>query len=112
MHAGSDTSRLVRTGANVADIRRAIAVAHGYLPPEVARTTRPRAFARYGENADWASKRFRAAGDLDAALAQLAEAARCYGAAGRYGHALRLWGAVAKGRVRRLMGAAPARSPT
>jgi hypothetical protein len=52
-------------------------------------------------------ERFRAAGDLDAALAQLAEAARCYGAAGRWGHALRLWGAVAKGRVRQLAGRGP-----
>jgi hypothetical protein len=102
MHATSDTSRLVRTGGNVVDIRRAIEIAHGYLPPEVARTTRPEAYACYGQHADWASKRLRAAGDLDGALAQLAEAARCFQAAGRYGHALRLWGAVAKGRLRGL----------
>jgi glycosyltransferase involved in cell wall biosynthesis len=104
MHATSDTSRLVRSGGNISDIRRAIAIAHGYVPPGVARTTRPEAYACYGEKADWASKRFRASGDLDAALAQLAEAARCYVAAGRYGHALRLWGAVAKGRVRQWYG--------
>jgi glycosyltransferase involved in cell wall biosynthesis len=104
MHAGSDTSRLVRSGGNVADIRRAIAIAHGYLPPDVARTTRPEAYACYGWHADWASKRLRAAGDLDGALAQLRESARCYVAAGRYGRALRLFGAVAKGRLRQWTG--------
>jgi hypothetical protein len=32
IHAGSDTSRLMQTGANIRDARHAIAIAEGYLP--------------------------------------------------------------------------------
>ena len=33
IHGGSDTSRLMQTGANIRDARHAIAIAEGYLPP-------------------------------------------------------------------------------
>lgn len=33
IHAGSDTSRLMQTGANIRDARHAIAIAETYLPP-------------------------------------------------------------------------------
>ena len=33
IHRGSDTSRLMQTGANIRDARHAIAIAEGYLPP-------------------------------------------------------------------------------
>ena len=37
VHGGSDTSRLMQTGANIKDARRAIEIAEAYLPPARAR---------------------------------------------------------------------------
>lgn len=98
-HSDSDTSRLVQTGANIADIRRAIDVAHGYVPAAVADDVRRRALAFYGEAALWTAKRLRDA-DAMTAVAQMRQAAHCYWHAGRRAFALRVWASALKLRLR------------
>ncbi|MFN2447467.1 MAG: glycosyltransferase family 2 protein [Vicinamibacterales bacterium] len=68
LHTMSDTSRLMQTGANITDARRAIEIARGYLPPARARDLSRKAqlhhalyaieLAREGAlRGDWASAR-------------------------------------------------------
>jgi glycosyltransferase involved in cell wall biosynthesis len=104
MHAASDTSRLVRTAANVVDTRRAIEIANGYLPRPIAADLRRQALAFYGESAMWQGWRLRAAGDTDGALAQLGAAVGCFRDAGQRRRALRLWAAAMRVRVGRRVG--------
>jgi glycosyltransferase involved in cell wall biosynthesis len=77
LHAQSDTSDLMRTGANIADARHAIEIAHSYLPPPVRDDMTHRARLYHGlyaielaaqmiERRSWASAR-----------AQVVEAFRC-----------------------------------
>jgi glycosyltransferase involved in cell wall biosynthesis len=99
-HSASDTSRLVRTGANIADIRRAIEVVQGYLPAASAPRLRRAALLHYAESAWWTAKQLRARGDAAGAVAQLRQAARCFRDAGRLGLAFRLWGSAVKLRTR------------
>ena len=87
---GSDTARLLRTGENIADIRRAIAIARAHRPPGAAVRIQRAALLFYAETAIWHAKRFRALGDRPAARAQLREAMRCYRSAGHHRAALRL----------------------
>jgi len=89
-HAASDTSRLERTAANVANVRAAIAIAATYLPPHLAPSLRREALVHGAEKALWRTKELRAAGDADAALAQLRGAIACLRDAGFYRRALRL----------------------
>lgn len=89
-HAASDTARLERTAANVADVRKAIAIAAAYLPPPLAGTLRREALLHGAEKALWRTKELRAAGDADAALAQLRGAIACLHDAGLHRRALRL----------------------
>jgi len=89
-HAVSDTARLERTAANVANVRAAIAIAAAYLPPHLAATLRRQALLHSADKALWRTKELRAAGDADAALAQLRAAIACLRDAGLYRRALRL----------------------
>jgi GT2 family glycosyltransferase len=78
IHAAADTSRLVRTGANVADIRRSIEISNRTLPAEIARRVTRNARCHYAHAAlDTASALLRA-GDLDAARCQTREAIKLH----------------------------------
>ena len=50
-HSSSDTSRLMRTGANIEDARRSIALASGYLPKAVSRRLTQQAYRAHAEYA-------------------------------------------------------------
>jgi hypothetical protein len=103
-HPESDSSRLARTGSNVADVRRAIDFAQRYFSDGVAPTIRRRALAFLAGAATWTAKRMRAAGDTTGALVQLRQAAACAWAAGQWGYAVRILGSAAKIRLRRRLG--------
>ena len=76
-HAGSDTSRLVRSGADIADIRRSIEIAQSYLPkPKAAELTR-KARQEYSFSALFTARKLFSKGDITAATAQLREALKC-----------------------------------
>jgi glycosyltransferase involved in cell wall biosynthesis len=103
-HAASDTARLERTAANVANVRSAIVIAATYLPPHLAGTLRRQALLHSAEKALWRTKELRAAGDPDAALAQLRAAIDCFQDAGFYRRALRLQATALKLWLRRRQG--------
>src|SRR5262249_43063062 len=105
-HPASDTTRLRRTAANVADTRRAIGIANAYLPPHLAGELRRQALGFYGNKAVESAHRLRAGGDPDAALAQLRAGIGCLLAAGLRRQALRAWAAGMKLRLLRLVGLA------
>lgn len=78
VHGAADTSRLVRTGANVADVRRSIEISERTLPAEIARRVGRNARSHYAHAAlDTASALLRA-GDLGAARCQAREALRLH----------------------------------
>lgn len=76
-HTASHTSSLVRTGSNIANIRRAIEISQSYLPDPVSHALSQQArefYALYGfESACWHLSWL----DLSAAMAQLREALNC-----------------------------------
>jgi len=76
-HASSHTSSLVRSGANIANTRRAIALSESYLPESIrdlVTTGAKEFYAMYAfESACWQLARR----DLQAAIAQLREGLRC-----------------------------------
>jgi GT2 family glycosyltransferase len=78
MHGGSSSSRHMRTGENLRDIRRAVEMIQAYLPNAAAAGARRRSL-RF-----WAEDTFRnripgllASGELQTALVQAQEALRC-----------------------------------
>jgi glycosyltransferase involved in cell wall biosynthesis len=88
IHTRSDTSRLMRTGANIADARRAIEIARGYLPPARARNLTRKARLYHGLYAmevareralqgDWASVRAQVLAGLKCSVAPPVWAALC-----------------------------------
>ena len=76
-HAGADTSRLMRTGANVADERRSIQLSHSQVLQENLRRVRPEALKAAAIRAMRRSRYYWEKGDRSAALHQIHEAIRC-----------------------------------
>ncbi len=76
-HAASDTSRLMRTGANVANIRRAIEISESYLPQEITHKISDRVRDNYAFAAINIARQMLALGDMDAAIAQVWESLLC-----------------------------------
>jgi len=77
VHAASDTSRLRRTGANVADLRRSVLVSHAERPDVFTRAITRRALRGQAYSALFSARRYLAKRDLPAAWAQIREAAKC-----------------------------------
>ena len=90
LHQKSDTSRLMRTGANIDDARRAIEIAAQYLPAAQVRSLTRRARSHHAlyavEIAEGHAKRR----DWSAALAQLRAGLRCSSSPRVWGSVLRL----------------------
>ncbi len=76
-HSKSDTSRLLRTGANVAEMRRAIEISHAYLPESRADYLTTQALIHHAIDGINTAGRFLESGDLEAAIAQLKEGLQC-----------------------------------
>jgi glycosyltransferase involved in cell wall biosynthesis len=76
-HSRSDTARLKRTGRNVADARRAIAITSTYWPRESAERWSEAAYDRHAFFALESARRLLALGDGKAALAQVREGLAC-----------------------------------
>ena len=76
-HPASTTRALMRSGANIAEIRRSIEVSRAYLPPAIAADMAARARAHYASHAvSQAATLLFAEHDPGAGLAQLREARR------------------------------------
>jgi hypothetical protein len=104
MFEGNDTSRLVRTGADMLDMRRSIALAERYLPAEqgAAWTRQARRWA--AELALTKAGGLLRKGDLEAASCQLREALRTEPALWRSRRAWRLRARAARLRLRSWLG--------
>jgi GT2 family glycosyltransferase len=77
IHAKSDTSRLMRTGANITDARRAIALAEDYLPPSRADALSRRARLYHALYAIEVARECAGRGDWASARAQVREGLKC-----------------------------------
>jgi hypothetical protein len=77
VHDQSDTSALMRSGANIADARHAIQVANGYLPAAIRADLTQRAQVYHGLYAIELAGQMIERGSWAAARAQLREAFRC-----------------------------------
>ncbi|MBW4516493.1 MAG: glycosyltransferase [Timaviella obliquedivisa GSE-PSE-MK23-08B] len=77
LHSSSESSRLIKTGRNIADTRCAIEIAHSYLPRETAYMLTSKAKEYYAIDAFNRANKLRAIGDLRAAIAQLQEGLKC-----------------------------------
>jgi glycosyltransferase involved in cell wall biosynthesis len=77
IHAGSHTSQLIRTGANVANIRLAIEVSQAYLPSDICSEISAKARENYAFAALNIAKKMLAIGDFEAAIAQSWECLQC-----------------------------------
>jgi hypothetical protein len=76
-HLASDTSRLMRTGANIADGRRAIEIAQAYLPGPLAVELTKKSKEHYAHAALELVREMLSKGDTKAAMAQLREGLKC-----------------------------------
>ncbi len=74
VHQASDTSRLVRTGRNIEDLRRAIALMEQRLPPESAKRLSDRARRHNAQEGVWTANTMLRRGDYSGAMAQAREA--------------------------------------
>jgi glycosyltransferase involved in cell wall biosynthesis len=77
IHSRSDTHRMVRTGENVADERRAIRLSCAYVPPEHVSRLHRDAMRLAAIRASRRVRRLWRSGDRKAALRQFREALRC-----------------------------------
>jgi glycosyltransferase involved in cell wall biosynthesis len=78
MHANSNTGRYMRTGENLRDVRRAIAIIRSYLPPTAADEISRRSRDHWAMNTLlYRAPEFLDAGDLRTAMIQVGEALRC-----------------------------------
>lgn len=77
LHQQSDTSALMRSGANIADARSAIEVARGYLPTAISDDLTRRAKLYHGLYAVEVAEQMMARRSWASAAAQLREAFRC-----------------------------------
>lgn len=77
IHAQSDTSRLMRTGANISDARHAIAIAQDYLPPRRVTDLTSRARLYHALYAIEVARACANRGDWAAVRAQVREGLKC-----------------------------------
>lgn len=77
LHSASESSRLIKSGTNIADTRKAIEISHSYLPKAVARELSSKAKEHYALYAVYTAHQMLAMGDLVAARAQIREALTC-----------------------------------
>jgi glycosyltransferase involved in cell wall biosynthesis len=77
LHSASESSRLIRTGTNIADTRRAIDIAKLYLPKNTAAELTTIAREYYAIDAINRANKLLDMGDLSAAIAQVREAFQC-----------------------------------
>jgi GT2 family glycosyltransferase len=76
-HFASDTSRLRRSGANVADSLKSIRIAESYLPASMAAELSRQAREQHALTALEIARRMLARGDLQGAAAQVREGVKC-----------------------------------
>jgi len=77
VQSGSDTSRLYRTGANIADIRRSIEIAESYLPTTIVGKSSNIAKLNYALSAINLARRMLSRNDTEAAIALVWEGLKC-----------------------------------
>lgn len=77
MHSASDSSRLIQTGANIADIRRSIEFARSYLPGDRAAALSRQANQHYAYQALATARKMSSNGNHRAAISQIREAFKC-----------------------------------
>jgi glycosyltransferase involved in cell wall biosynthesis len=77
IHSASDTSRLIRTGANIANIRRAIEISELYLPSTIVGKISNQSRENYAFAALNIARQMLSRGDIDAAIAQVWEGLNC-----------------------------------
>jgi hypothetical protein len=78
VHSHSDTSRLVCTGANVVDMRKAIHLSAEYLPPADVPRLKRLALRNCAREAANSAERLLKSGDRSAAFAQIREGWKTY----------------------------------
>lgn len=76
-HSGSETSRLVRSGVDIADIRKAIGISQAYLPAACAHSLSDQARKYYAFYALNTARQMLTNNDMEGAIAQIKEALRC-----------------------------------
>jgi glycosyltransferase involved in cell wall biosynthesis len=91
VHAGSDTSRLIKSGENVADQRRAIQIACSYVTRERAKAVYQTAMKAASVEAIARARRLWNNGFRRTALRQLCEAMRCSVAPGVIARLIYFW---------------------
>lgn len=72
-HSSSESSRLVKSGANIADTRKAIEISESYLPITIAAELSNQARENCAFKALNIARRMLSAGDIDGAIAQMRE---------------------------------------
>jgi glycosyltransferase involved in cell wall biosynthesis len=77
LHSSSESSRLIKTGANIADTRRAIEIARSYLPSETTLALTRQAREYYAIDALNRANKLLAKGEWIAAIAQVQEGLKC-----------------------------------
>ena len=77
VHRGSDTSRLMRTGANIADARQSIALVEPHLPEKRAEDWTREAYDWTARFAARTARRMARRGDVEGAMAQIREGLLC-----------------------------------
>jgi len=77
LHSASESSRLIQTGTNVADTRRAIAISNSYLPSSIASTITRQAHEYYAIDAIDRARNLINQGNSPAAFNQIREALKC-----------------------------------
>lgn len=77
LHSSSESSRLIKTGVNIADTRRAIEISKSYLPTTVANELSNKAKEYYALDALHRASNLLNMRDTNAALAQVREALQC-----------------------------------
>ena len=77
LHSASESSRLIRTGENIADVRRSIDISKLYLPSKVSEQLTHRAKENYAIYALDTANNLVDVSDFNAAITQIKEAFKC-----------------------------------
>ncbi|MGK7951183.1 MAG: glycosyltransferase family 2 protein [Xenococcaceae cyanobacterium] len=78
LHSASESSRLIKSGANIIHVRAAINVTQSYLPPVIAQPVSRKAKKHYALYAIKTAKKLLIKKDFKAAIAQIREALKCF----------------------------------
>ncbi len=77
LHSSSATSRLVKSGADICDMRRSIEISRAYLPDAIADGLSHKAREHYALYALGTARRMLSMRDIAGAIAQITEALKC-----------------------------------